>query len=62
MTYKAGDRVFFAKRTQISTHGMVIAEVNTNMFDTLIRLNEMQGWWVPECFVPYSKDFFNRGS
>ena len=57
-TFKKGDRVLFANRTQISTYGMEIEAVDTNMFDTLIRLREMQGWWHPDCFIPYRADFF----
>lgn len=49
--FKVGDLVMFANRCQTSPCGMRVDEVNTNMFNTLLKVDGK--WWVPECFITY---------
>jgi hypothetical protein len=48
--FKVGDRVMFANRTQITSGGMPIEIVDTNMFDTLLKVDGK--WWPTTCFIP----------
>lgn len=47
--FKVGDYVMFAKRCQTTSGGMPVQAVNTNMFDTRLKVDGQ--WWSPECFV-----------
>lgn len=47
--FKVGDLVMFKNRTQITSSGMEVEEVSTNMFDTLLKVNHQ--WWRPTNFI-----------
>lgn len=53
MTFQVGDLVMFRHRTQICESGMRVQEVDTNMFDTRLKVNDQ--WWVPENFMPFDE-------
>jgi hypothetical protein len=51
--FKVGDRVAFARRAQSSMGGMVVQEVNANMFDVLLKVDDK--WWHPASFIPFEQ-------
>ena len=60
-TFKVGDLVMFKNRTQITTGGMPVQEVNTNLFDTLLMVNSQ--WWRPSAFISldeWKANYFHR--
>lgn len=51
--YNIGDLVMFRNRTQTCSTGMKIEAVDTNMFDTRLKVNGL--WWVPTNFMPFDE-------
>lgn len=51
--YKQGDLVMFANRVQNCTTGMVVQSVDSNMFDSRLKVNDL--WWTEDCFMPFTK-------
>lgn len=45
--WKQGDQVMFKNRSQVTAGGMTVEEVDTNMFDSRVKV---QGkWWAAGC-------------
>jgi hypothetical protein len=51
--FKVGDLVMFKNKAQNCTSGMEIEEVDSNMFDTLLKVKGL--WWTPGCFQPFEE-------
>lgn len=52
--FKVGDKVRFKNRTQPAKF-MTITDIDTNMFDTKIKLDLASGWWNPGSLVHYNE-------
>lgn len=50
-SFKQGDRVAFANRTQHTAAGMRIEEVSTDLFGTRVKVEGK--WWSPGCFMSF---------
>ena len=51
--YKPGDLVMFANRCQSCEGGMRVQDVDTNMFNTLLKVEDK--WWTPGCFITFDE-------
>lgn len=47
--FNVGDLVMFKNRCQVSAGGMRVEEVDSNMFDTKLKVNGQ--WWSPTAFI-----------
>ena len=47
--FKVGDLVMFKNRANFTSDGMKVEEVNSNVFDTLLKVDSK--WWRPGSFI-----------
>ncbi len=50
--WKQGDQVMFKNRSQVTVGGMTVEEVDTNMFDSRVKVRGQ--WWAAGCFMSFA--------